>query len=145
MRSTFVTGFVRIGTAMRQATIRYQPPAKGGYRKPGDGEYVATTLAGATFDPWSAEWRTLRRVRNAAAAAYHRDHRLSVTGPSMFAFSTTALTKRDGTLAAGPGMDFDAFVEHMLVVGGDSTWHGETHEDRVTEAAAMLTQEAWMA
>jgi hypothetical protein len=109
-----------------------------------DSTYAATTVAGATFDPWAVEWRTIRTVRNAAAARLHADGRLSANGPSMFAFATTALTKRDGTLAGGRAFSFDAFVEHMLLVGGDAPWHGETVEDRIADACGMLAQETWL-
>ena len=146
MRPTFITGFVRIGDAFRQVTIRREIDDK---LTKGSGlvkivwRYVATTKSGAAVDPWAVEWRTIRTVRNAAAVRIHGDGRLSAAGPSMFAFSARALTKRDGTLAAGGAYDFPGFVEHMLIVGGEGVWHGEGVEDRTAQAVDVLTQAAW--
>ena len=133
-RSTFVTGVIRIGESFRQVTVRCLS----------DSTYAAVTVAGAAIDPWSVEWRTLRTIRNAAAASIHADGRLSSAGPNMFAFRAAALTGRNGQLKAGRAYDFAHFVEHMIHVGGDSTWHGETVDDRAADAAAMLAQESWL-
>lgn len=146
MKPTFITGMARIGNAMRQATIRveaeHQSVIRQVLRRPVRRTYVATTMSGATFDPWNARWRTLRANRNAAAAAIHQDGRLSTSGPGLFAYSAVSITKRDGTLM-GAEESFDGFVEHMLRAGGDDTYRGETVEDRVTVAVEVLTQSNW--
>jgi len=132
MKPTFITGMARIGSLMRQATIRISD----------DGVYHAVTVGGSEFNPWDAQWRTLRASRNAAAAALYRDGRLSRSGPGLFAYSAASITKRDGTLM-GSEESFDRFVEHMLLVSGDGAWKGETAEDRVAVAAAVLAQTVW--
>jgi hypothetical protein len=141
MKPTFITGVARIGNLMRQATIRiHEERLMGGtaIRR----TYVAVTVGGSEFNPWNAQWRTLRASRNAAAAALYSDGRLSRSGPGLFAFSAASITKRDGTLM-GKEESFDAFVQHMLLVSGDGAWKGETAEDRVAIAAEVLAQKVW--
>lgn len=141
-RPTGVTGFVEIGNSFRQVTVRARLGVSPGAAW--KDTYVALTMGKIPVDPWSCKWRTLRTVRNALAAALHADHRLSQSGPSMFAFDAVALTGRDGQLKAGRSYEFPYFVEHMLNVGGWESFRGETFGDRMADALAMLAQETWL-
>lgn len=134
MRPTFITGSASgpvLGTKSRDATIRIE-----------DGVAVAETVKGARFDPWSVQWRTLRTVRVAAKAKVHQDGRFSANGPAMFAVPMASITNAKGVVM-GRSYDFAAFVEHMLTVGDGRPFAGQTHEDRVNDAALVLTQESW--
>jgi hypothetical protein len=128
-RTTFVTGDVVIGDAIRQVTAFIDHDTNAvDYR----------TVAGASVPvTQSTMWKTLRSTRNAAAARLHSDRRFSAAGPQLFAFSASKITDKKGNIM-GRTERTVPFIEHMLTVSGESTWRGETQEDRKNDAAILI-------
>lgn len=128
-RTTFVTGNVIIGTAVRLVTAHIDDAAK-------LVEYRTVTSMPIDITDRTI-WKTLKSTRNALEARLHQDRRFSAAGPSMFAFDASKITARNGKIM-GRTETTVKFIGHMLAVSGDETFRGQTRADREADAAILI-------
>jgi len=135
MRTTPFTGMAFDGTNARYATIVPE----------GNGYAMVDSHGNDMGDPFDYEWTTLSRARRAALAGLHEDGRRSASAVPMLVIPARMLTDKAGKLRGRFGA-FEAFVASWFDESGrgtDTVYKGETLNDRIETAIAVLTQKVW--